>query len=296
MPSPCKVLILGGSGFLGFNLVRLISRSSNYEVYATYNEGSPDFSYNFLYFNCSQSDLGLLLSELSPDLVINCVALANVDRCEANPDLANEYNANFPLKLAKYTAKMGIFLIHISTDHFEVDPTWALSESEITVTVNEYGKSKLKGESLVLTTNKDSFVVRTNFFGLGSNDKSFVQDIINSIESFGFYQAFQNVYFTPVSIRELWFFMELLFVKRFTGLINIASSVVLTKFEFAVLLCKELKIPESCIEGIDVADSSKVSVPRPKNMALSNYRLIQVTGAQPNSIRNMIKEVISDKL
>jgi dTDP-4-dehydrorhamnose reductase len=238
-----------------------------------------------------------LLREVKPDLVINCIALANVDHCEANPYLANKYNADFPSELARLTAQLGIFLIHISTDHFEVNPTQALSESDRTVTVNEYGKSKLKGENLVLTTNKDSFVVRTNFFGFGSNiDKSFIQDITSSIEKFGTYQAFRDVYFTPISIRELWFFMELLVVKHFTGLINIASSIVLTKFEFAVLLCKELRIPESCIEGIDVANSSKVSVPRPRNMALSNYRLLQVTGTQPNSIRNMIKEVISDKL
>ena len=49
--------------------------------------------------------------------VINCVALANVDQCERDKDLADFLNAQFPRILATASNSVGAKIVHISTDH-----------------------------------------------------------------------------------------------------------------------------------------------------------------------------------
>ena len=58
----------------------------------------------------------VVLEMSRPDWVINCAALANLEACEAQPELAEKLNIELPEKLAQDVAKGGARLVHISTD------------------------------------------------------------------------------------------------------------------------------------------------------------------------------------
>src|SRR5687768_13415220 len=51
-----------------------------------------------------------------PDVVINCAAATNVDRCETEPDWAYGHNGWGAWSAAAASAAAGARLIHISTD------------------------------------------------------------------------------------------------------------------------------------------------------------------------------------
>jgi dTDP-4-dehydrorhamnose reductase len=63
-------------------------------------------------FEVVQADLtmpGLIercLNTAQPDWIIHCAALANLEACEANPDLAHKLNAEVPGELAALAAKL----------------------------------------------------------------------------------------------------------------------------------------------------------------------------------------------
>lgn len=102
------------------------------------------------------------LDRLEPAAVINTAAIADVHRCEANPELALSVNAEGASNLARRCTLLGVPLIHVSTDYVfgakrrrepytEDDPVDPLSA---------YGRSKALGEKLVLEAGGMACVAR----------------------------------------------------------------------------------------------------------------------------------------
>ncbi|MBC2582728.1 sugar nucleotide-binding protein, partial [Clostridium sp. DJ247] len=57
------------------------------------------------------------ITELKPDVVINCAAATNVDGCESNEDFAFKVNSIGPRNLAVACEKVGAKLVQVSTDY-----------------------------------------------------------------------------------------------------------------------------------------------------------------------------------
>ena len=73
------------------------------------------FRYSRLIFRTRRC-LTSILDSTSPDWLVNCAALANLEECEANPERAKMINVDVPAELAKACAERGIRFVHISTD------------------------------------------------------------------------------------------------------------------------------------------------------------------------------------
>jgi dTDP-4-dehydrorhamnose reductase len=222
--------------------------------------------------------------------------MTDVELCELNPELALLYNAEFAKQVSEIANLLSIKFIHVSTDHYENSVPEIKSENSEIVPVNVYSKTKLMGDVSVINSNDNAIVLRTNFFGWGCSwHKSYIQDILKGIHSKGYYEAFQDVFFTPVSINELWRFIILVIDVDFSGLLNISSSEVVSKSDFALLLCKSLDLPLNSIRPCKISENPKVTAPRPRNMSLSNKLMCEITGFKPNSISDMITQVVTDK-
>ena len=104
------------------------------------------------------------LKNFNFDLIINCIGLSNIERCEKNHELAKKLNITIPNILNNFAKKNKIKLIHISTDHLFNGKRNLYFENDKTNPLNVYAKSKLKSEQDILKKNRDALVIRTNFF------------------------------------------------------------------------------------------------------------------------------------
>ena len=147
-----KVAIFGAKGRLGQALTNCISERGH-EVFAYSRE-------NFNVDDFLNKDQKI---EAHLDVVINTIAITDVDRCEENPAFAQKINAQFPLALARYCDLKNTKLIHISTDYvFSGDNTGHYSEYSAPEPICAYGASKLQGEIGVLSSeNNHNLVIRT---------------------------------------------------------------------------------------------------------------------------------------
>jgi len=102
------------------------------------------------------------LDRLEPTAVINTAAMPDVDRCEADPDLALAVNAHGAANLARRCAELGVPLIHISTDYVfgARAPRAAYTETDPTEPLSAYGRSKALGEALLLDASPGACVAR----------------------------------------------------------------------------------------------------------------------------------------
>lgn len=102
-----------------------------------------------------------LLSDESPDAVINTAALHNVDYCENHPAEAGRLNADAAGGLAEACSDAGARLVHVSTDYvFDGTKKTPYSEEDAPGPLNAYGATKAEGERRVLTAGHA--VVRTS--------------------------------------------------------------------------------------------------------------------------------------
>ena len=58
-----------------------------------------------------------LVKQTKPDVIINCAAHTNVDKCEQEWDLAYKINAIGPRNLSIAATETGAKMVHVSTDY-----------------------------------------------------------------------------------------------------------------------------------------------------------------------------------
>jgi dTDP-4-dehydrorhamnose reductase len=162
-----KIIVTGANGQLGSE-IRSIAESYDYTfVFIDIGELDLTISKDVLYF----------LNEQKPDIIINCAAYTAVDKAEEESLLAFKLNADVPEMLAEYSNLTGCRIIHISTDYvFSGESFRPLSEIDQTNPKSIYGKSKLKGEE-ALKSSDSSIIIRTSWL-YSSFGNNFVKSMI----------------------------------------------------------------------------------------------------------------------
>ena len=105
-----KILITGAGGQLAKALVRRLGRE--HELIAL-NRSELNIA--------ASAACADVVSELSPDLVLNCAAYTAVDRAETEREAAFAINAAGPENMAHACNAAGAGLIHFSTDYVLVN-------------------------------------------------------------------------------------------------------------------------------------------------------------------------------
>jgi dTDP-4-dehydrorhamnose reductase len=105
----------------------------------------------------------------SLDAIVNCAAWTDVDGAEEKREAAHAVNADGAGNLARSAARIGVPLLHISTDYVfdglapldDAGRPRPYVESDPTGPRSVYGSTKLDGERQVLGASRDHCVVRT---------------------------------------------------------------------------------------------------------------------------------------
>ena len=129
--------------------------------------------------------LRVTLTDLRPDVVVNCAAYNFVDKAEPEPDAAFAVNAWGVRTLARLCHELGSTLVHFSTDYvFGLDAgrRTPYREADAPGPVSVYGLSKLAGEYLVRSVCPRYLVVRTcglyGVWGSGGKGGNFVETML----------------------------------------------------------------------------------------------------------------------
>ena len=165
-----RIIVLGAGGMLGRDLV--LELASDYEVLA-WSRAEADVT--------DALALSRRIQEARPDLLINCAAATDVDRCEREPEWAYRINAEGARNAAEAARAVGAGLVHVSTDFVfsgEADREYGETDPP-DGPVNAYGASKLAGEREVLAAYPDAKVVRTEWL-YGRWGRSFPRAILNA--------------------------------------------------------------------------------------------------------------------
>ena len=288
-----KKILLAGSGQFTSNWVLETKELHKNLVVSK----GPNADFSDSYFTEDLADFKKskeLIKTLQPDVILNAAACTDIELCEKFPDLAFRSNVVVPKNLSQISSEFGIPLIHISTDHFASTKGELRNELVKTQSVNQYGRTKLQGENEIIRNTQNYSIIRTNFFSI-YEDKNFssLSKIINNLRNGESYSGAIDYYFNPVSINFLIEIILKLIDSKMVGILNVTSDECISKYDFAVNVCKNLKLNEEKIIKIALKDLDGITE-RPHNLCLANNRLKELFTIKEINVYDQLKALMSE--
>ena len=290
-----RLLITGVSGLLGNNLAWYFR--DLYEVFGTYLEHPVNIS-GVMTRRCDvtvQADAEKLIKEYRPHVLIHCVALTNLDRCEedvAQCDRLNHGSIKNLVEAARGIEKE-LKLVYISTDGVYDGQKGNFSESDPIAPQNHYGTTKYAGELEALKI-KGALILRTNFFGWNIQDKDSLGEwVIKSLAAGKTIDGFTDAIFSSLYTLDLAHIIDLALKRDLAGVYNCGAHNSVSKFVFAQELAKVFGFDGSLIRPRSILDYP-FKAKRGVNLSMNVGKLEQALGITMSTVEESIRRFYED--
>ena len=291
-----RVLVIGSNGMLGQRLAQFFSADKQVELLcASMEELSfiPEIQYKRVDITQKQEVKDLILG-FFPDFVINTAAYTNVDRAEAEKELAWKINVVGVENLAMYCWTIDAHLIHISTDYVFDGKNGPYSEIDKPNPIGYYGRSKLAAENSIRSSGVRFTIVRTNvLYGPAKFGRpDFVKWVVSSLRNNQQIKIVTDQINNPTYIDDLVDGIYKIITSRKEGIFNIAGMELINRFEFTLRIAKFFGLDENLITPILTKDLNQPAA-RPLKSGLINLRAETEINYRPKNLEDtfmMMKE------
>jgi dTDP-4-dehydrorhamnose reductase len=275
-----RLLVTGASGLLGVNVA--LEALPRYEVVGAVNgrrlhaPGFETLSVDLL----QPAAAAGLLDEARADWVIHCAALADLDACERQPELAHKLNAELPGRLAAEAAKRKLRFLYVSTDAVFDGVKGNYVETGSPNPVSVYGRTKRMAELGVKAAHPHALIVRPNLFGWSvSGDRSLAEFFYNNLAAGTRVRGYTDRLFCPLLANDLAQLFFALLEKDLKGIFHAVASSSLSKYDFGVAIAQRFGFDAALIEPARAADANDAA-PRAGDLTLKNSKLAAALGTR----------------
>ena len=312
-------LVTGATGFLGPHVVAAAVVSARREATFAEPEGQPVFgagrSIELAPSFCTPRDaaelLGIdlleadalerLFDECQPRTLIHCAALARIEDCEAEPELAQATNSLLPERLARLCAERSLRMLHVSTDLVfgaEPAPRGGFREEQPVGPLSVYGRTKAEGEARVLAALPAALVVRLPLLygdsggrGLGASDSLLMQ-----IDKDELPRLFTDEYRTPLEVRDAAAALVELAASDARGMLHLAGPDRVSRHELGLAVLRAMGIEaERAPELVERASRLDASRPetRPGELCLDARRALALLECRLHGLERGLERALS---
>ncbi|KAL9245337.1 hypothetical protein vseg_019000 [Gypsophila vaccaria] len=308
-----KVLIVGGTGYLGQHLLNSFSNSTqttpSYDLAFTFHSTPPlkllqslhPTTLSFPVDLCT----GLGFDSISPafgqpDVVVNCAALSVPRACEADPAAAMSINVPTCLVnwVLSFKDKTPLF-IHLSTDQVYEGTKSFYKEEDETLAVNVYGKSKVAAEKFISTNCSNFAILRSSIiYGpqtLSPVPKSLPIQWIDGVLSKGtavdfFYDEFR----CPVYVKDVVAVITALTLRWVTEakpmqlVLNLGGPDRVSRVQMAETVADSRGYDRSLINSVSTSSVDR-GVKSPPDISMDISKLLKTLNVSPTSYRDGVR-------
>lgn len=230
-----KALVTGACGLLGQCLVNRLKLSYNViavDIAADVFAINKDVS--FVRTDLTEPGaISNIITDYSPEVIYNCAAFTDVDRCEIDKESAFELNVGLVEEL---TSAHSGRIVHFSSDYVFNGKNGPYAEDDKTDPLGYYGLTKLESEKIILKSGGSHLIVRTNvLFGKGINVRlNFIIWLINALGRGENIKIVTDQYNNPIHADNLAEAAIEAEEKGINGILHIAGGSYLSRYEIAV--------------------------------------------------------------
>jgi dTDP-4-dehydrorhamnose reductase len=215
-----------------------------------------------------------LFQEIRPQVVIHTAALADIDVCQAQPDLARAVNVNFTSTLAELCADTGARLVFCSTDTIFDGEHAPYSEAAAPGPVNFYAETKVQAEQIVSRLGAQAVIARLSLVVglplLGAGN-SFLPRMIAALRQGRTVSVPAHEVRTPVDVITVGRALLELAAGSHSGIYHLAGHSRVSRLEMARTIARRFGFSQDLVVA-QAAATTPGRAPRPRDVSLDNRK------------------------
>jgi dTDP-4-dehydrorhamnose reductase len=270
-----KLLVTGAHGFVAGSV--LSQASHDWQIHGISRGEALGCRGNLRWHTCdplASGALARIFQEVQPQAVIHTAALADIDQCQAQPELARAVNVNFTRTLAALCAESGARLVFCSTDTIFDGEHAPYSEADVPGPVNLYAQTKVEAEQLVSQLSAEvviarlSLVVGLPVLGAGN---SFLARVIATLKQERPVSVPGHEVRTPLDVITAGRALLELAAGDHRGIYHLAGRSRVSRLEMTRAIALRFGFPEDLILDQGTA-TTPGRAPRPRDVSLDNRK------------------------
>ncbi len=280
------ILLTGASGYLGTALMRILPQQRpEWDLHITSHSIEPsDDMPNVHHLELRDgSSVARMMDKVQPEIIFHTAALNAGDAQEMY-----ETNANGSGELANQAKKYNARLLHLSSDVIFDGQRGNYSEDDAPNPITPYAVSKTYAEKNVLASGANAVLVRTSliygFKPLDPRTRSVLRGEMPKL--------FTDEMRCPIWVDNLCAALLELAENDYRGILNVAGTQALSRYDFGVKLMRALSADASQLIPISSAQSDIV---RPRDCTLDVSRAQKLLKTKLMSVDEMMEKKSASK-
>ena len=280
-----KILVIGGSGVIGFNLIKNL-KSTN-DVYYTFLKNRIFEPNGYQLDIANKEDTINLISKIKPDVIIHTSALTNVDRCETEKQLASSINVEGTKNIVEGAKKFKSKIVFVSTSAVFSGNKKENFEDDIPDPISNYGITKAIGEKIVQNSDLTYLILRTDqpyCWPEKWQHTNSVLRVIETLKSGTVLKEITDWYNTPTYVSDFVRATTKLMQINETGIFHLVGPDFINRYDLALLTTEIFGLKKEMIQPIDSKEIN--SGAKRSNVKLSNEKIVKKTGILFSGIKD----------
>ena len=279
------ILIVGGSGFIGYYLHRELIKSKK-KVISTYNINKIEEEKFIQLDITNKNEITKIIEKIKPNTIIYAAGLTDVDLCENNHKLAKSINCNGIKNIIESTKKFKSKIIYISTSAVFDGKKKVFLESDKTNPISYYGKSKLEGEKIVQNSGLPYTIIRTDQPYGWKKKWHHTNSVLRVLENLSKEEKYNEIvdwHNTATFVDDIIIVIKKILNKNINGIFHVVGTDFKSRVEFAQIVAEVFDLDK---QKIKLIKSTKLNLPAQR----ANVRLKSIKNGKINIKMSNLRE------
>lgn len=285
-----KILVTGASGLLGSAVsVRFKDYFDVVSAYTSHKVKIDGCKTIYLDITDASGTVNLI-KKIKPDIIIHAASLVGINICEKEKELAYKVNVEGTKNVVNAAKLSKSKIVYISTDYVFDGKKGMYKENDKPNPINNYGQTKLEGEKFIdLKTNA---IIRTSIYGWNvvKERKSFSTWAIDELKNHKKINVFADQFNSMILVNDLAEALKKVLDGEYAGILNIASSERISKYNFVLQLCDAFSLEKNLVTPIKLKDMGGSEL-RPNDTSLDASKAAKELGLKLPGFEKGIKDM-----
>ena len=291
-----RILLTGGSGFLGTTLAK-IAINKGHEVYSAYYRNLPRYGTPISMDITKADRVAEVFEAARPIVIIHTAALADVDLCEQDKQTAWMTNVVGTENIVESARRTKCFLIFVSSDYVFQGDKGQYVETDSVNPVNFYGITKVKGEAATASLSEDGCTIRSStIFGsdIRPQKANFALWVLENLIKNRSINVITDQYVSPTLNSNLSNMILEIAETHISGIFHAAGSTKISRFDFAKVIAEVFCLDSDLINPT-ILNEMKWKAERPHNTSLNVEKASSILRNKPLSLAESM-EILKKEL